>query len=234
MPLTGSLVNFGAILAGGALGLLFQKGLPKKYLNAVIAAVALVVFALGVSYAIQSKQVLVLIISVLLGTLVGTVLQLERGLVRFGEAMQKRLGGTQGRFAEGFVTCSLLYCVGAMAVTGAIQGGLNGDHTVLYVKAVMDGVTAVFFASTLGVGVLFSAVPVLIYQGAVALAASALSQVLDANMVTEMAAAGGVALMALSLTMLEVKRLEAANMLPAIFLPIGILPLVNWLLGLIN
>lgn len=238
MPLTGTLVNFAAIVAGGGLGLLFRKGLPEKYLTAVINVIALVVLALGVSYALSGlstvAQALALIVSVILGTIAGTLMHIDSGLQRFGEAVQKRMKNAGGRFAEGFTSCTLLYCVGAMAVTGSIQGGLNGDHSIILIKSIMDGVTAVFFASTLGVGVLFSAAPVLIYQGAIALAASALSQVVDMVIITEMSAAGGIALMALSVNMLGLKKMEVANILPAIFFPIGILPLVNLLLGLLG
>jgi uncharacterized membrane protein YqgA involved in biofilm formation len=238
MPLTGTFVNFAAIAAGGALGLLFRKGLPERYLNAVMSVISLVVLALGASYALQGlgsvQQALTLVLSVILGTVAGTLMRIESGLGKIGAAVQGRMKNAGGRFAEGFTSCTLLYCVGAMAVTGSIQGGLNGDHSIILVKSVMDGVTAVFFASTLGVGVLFSAVPVLIYQGAIALAASALAQVVDTAVITEMSAAGGIALMALSVNMMGLKKLEVANMLPAIFLPIGVLPLVNWLMGLLR
>jgi uncharacterized membrane protein YqgA involved in biofilm formation len=239
MPLTGSLVNFGAIIAGSALGLVFRKGLPEKYLSAVINVIALIVMALGISYALQGlsdvAQALALIISVILGTIAGTLMRIERGLTKLGEAVQVRMKNAGGRFAEAFTSSTLLYCVGAMAVTGSIQSGLNGDHSILFLKSVMDGVTAVFFASTLGVGVLFSAVPVLIYQGAIALAASALQGVLkDATVIVEMSAAGGIALMALSVNMMGIKKMEVANILPAIFFPIGILPLVNLLMGLMK
>jgi uncharacterized protein len=232
MPLTGTLVNFAAIIVGGGIGLLFRKGLPKKFMNAIIYAIALVIFALGVGYVIKSQQVLALIISVILGTLVGTMLQLDAGLVKLGQSVQDRMKGAGGRFAEGFTSCTLLYCVGAMAITGSIQGGLNNDHSIIFIKSVMDGVTAIFFASSLGVGVLFSAIPVLLYQGIIALAASALSPVLDLAVVTEMSAAGGVALIALSISMLDIKKLDVANMLPSIFFPIAVLPLINLLLGL--
>jgi uncharacterized membrane protein YqgA involved in biofilm formation len=238
MPLTGTLVNFASILLGGGLGLLFRRGLPDKYLNATINAISLVVLALGVSYALPGlgsvEQALALVLSVILGTIAGTLMRIDAGLAKFGEGVQRRMKNAGGRFAEGFTSCTLLYCVGAMAVTGAIQGGLAGDHSILFIKSVMDGVTAVFFASTFGVGVLFSAIPVLIYQGAIALAASALSQVVDMAIITEMSAAGGIALMGLAVNMTGLKKLEVANMLPAIFLPIGVLPLVNLLMGLLK
>lgn len=231
MPLTGALVNFAAILIGGGIGLLFRKGLPQKYMNAVITGIALVILALGVANVIATKEPLALVISVILGTLVGTALNIDANIVRLGESLQRRMKGT-GRFAEGFSSCTLLYCVGAMAITGSINGGLQNDHTIIFIKSVMDGVTAIFFASTLGVGVLFSAVPVLLYQGAIALGASVLAPVLGPAVVLEMSAAGGVALMALSVNMMGIKKLEVANLLPAIFFPIIVLPFVSWLLGL--
>lgn len=232
MPLTGTLVNFAAILVGGGIGLMFRRGLPQKYMQALLWALGLVVFALGVSYVLESQQVLVVIISVILGTLLGTVLRLNDRLQNLGDWMQGHVRIGSGRFSEGFATCTLLYCVGAMAITGSIQSGLEGDNTVLFLKSVMDGVTAIFFASTLGPGVLFSALPVLLYQGAIALGASALSNVLNMAVIPEMSAAGGVALMALGLTMTEIKQIKVADLLPSIFFPIGILPLISLLTGL--
>ena len=232
MALTGTLVNFAAIIAGGALGLLFKKGLPQKYMNAILYALALVIFALGISFVLKSQQILVVLISLIIGTLLGTMLRLNDRLQKLGDLMQNRMKFSDGRFSDGFTTCTLLYCVGAMAITGSIQSGLNGDHTIIYMKSLMDGVTAVFFASTLGIGVLFSAVPVLLYQGIITLTAASLSSTLDMAVITEMSAAGGVALMALSLNMLEIKKLNVADMLPSIFLPIAILPLINLLTGL--
>jgi uncharacterized membrane protein YqgA involved in biofilm formation len=238
MPLTGTLVNFAAIVLGGAVGLVFRKGLPEKYLDAVILVIALVVFAIGVNYTLAAQQsleqVLTLIVSAIAGTLLGTLLRLERGLNRLAEGVQARLKSSGGRFAEGFTTCTLIYCVGAMAITGAIAGGLNGDHSILFVKSVMDGVTAVFFASALGAGVLASAVPVLLYQGSIALAATLLKGALSGDVITAMSAAGGVALMALAVSMSGVKKIEVANILPSIFLPIGVLPLVRMLVGIIK
>ncbi len=232
MPLTGTIINFLAILAGGGLGLLFKKGLPARYMQALLFAISLIVFALGLSYVLKSADIMVVLLSVIMGTLAGTALKLGTRLQSLGDNLQGRMKLGDGRFSDGFVSCTLLYCVGAMAITGSIQDGLNGDPTILFLKSVMDGVTAIFFASTMGVGVLFSAVPVLLYQGAIALMASLLSGVLDMAVVTEMAAAGGAALMALSLNMMEVKKFNVADMLPAIFFPIAVLPLMRWITGL--
>jgi len=232
MPLTGTLVNFAAIIIGGAVGLLFRKGLPPKYMNAVLGVIGLVVVALGIKYVFDSQQILVVIISVIVGTIVGTALHLDERLRTLGDYLQShiRIGGD--RFSEGFTTATLLYCIGAMAITGAIQGGLQNDHSILYLKAVMDGVTAVFFASTLGIGVLFSAIPVLIYQGAIALGAAQLAPVLNMAIVPEMSAAGGIALMALGLGLADIKKLKVADILPSIFFPILIYPLIQALTGL--
>ncbi len=233
MPLTGALVNAAAIVLCGALGLLFRKGMKEKYMDAVITGVALIVLALGVANVMKTTQALVTVVSVILGTLLGTWLNIDRGLVRLGERLQTRMRGA-GSFAEGFSSCTLLYCVGAMAITGSIQGGIENDHSIIFIKSVMDGVTAIFFASKLGVGVIASAIPVLLYQGGIALAASALRPLLGDALVSEMAAVGGVALMALSINMLGIKKLEVANILPAIFLPIAVMPVVEWVLGLLS
>lgn len=234
MPLTGTFVNFAAIIIGGAVGLLFRKGLPQKYMNAVLYVIGLVVFALGVKYVLAGQQVLVVIISVIIGTLIGTALHLDERLRSLGDFLQShiRIGGD--RFSEAFTTATLLYCIGAMAITGAIAGGLQNDHSIIYLKAVMDGVTAVFFASTLGVGVLFSAVPVLLYQGAIALGAAQLAPVLNMAIIPEISAAGGIALMALGLGLTEIKKLNVADILPSIFLPLLIYPLIEALTGLFS
>lgn len=232
MPLAGTLVNVTAIVAGGLLGLMFRKGLPQKYMDAVMRALGLVVFGIGTYYLIGSRQVLAVIISVILGTLLGTLLRLDERLKRLGDAMQSRIALDGGRFSEAFVTTTLLYCIGAMAITGSIQSGLSNDHTVLFAKSVMDGVTAVFFASTLGAGVLFSAVPVFLYQGLITLGSSFLAPVLAEPVVAEMSAAGGVAIMALALSMLDIKHLKVADMLPAIFFPVIVLPFLEFITGL--
>jgi len=232
MPLAGTLVNVAAILAGGALGLMFRKGLPQKYMDAVMRALGLVIFGIGTNYLIGSKQILAVIISVILGTLVGTLLRLDERLKQLGDTLQSRITLGGGHFSEAFVTSTLLFCIGAMAITGSIQSGLSNDHTVLLAKSVMDGVTSIFFASTLGVGVLFSAVPIFLYQGLITLGSSFLAPVLSEAVVVEMSAAGGVAIMALALSMLDIKRLKVADMLPAIFFPIAVLPLLEFINGL--
>lgn len=234
MPLTGSLVNFAAIIVGGAAGLLFRKGLSQKYMHAVLSVIGLVIVVLGVRYCLASEQVLVVIISVILGTIVGTALRIDDRIRVFGDYLQEhiRIGGE--RFSEAFTTATLLFCVGAMAITGAIQGGLQNDHSVIYLKSVMDGVVALFFASSLGAGVLFSAFPVLLYQGAIALGAARLSPFLPADVITEMSAAGGVALIAMGLGLAEVRKFKVGDILPSIFAPIAVCPLVQALTGIFS
>ncbi len=231
MALTGSLVNFIAIILGGGVGLLFRRGLPKKYMLAVLHVIGLVVITLGISYVLESKQILVIIISVILGTLIGTALGLEDRLKTLGDFLQNRIRLGGEHFSEGFTGATLLFCVGAMAITGSMQSGLAQDHTILYVKAVMDGIIALFMASTLGVGVLFSAVPVLVYQGVVTLLAVYLRSYLSPDLVAEMSAVGGVALLSLGLGMAEIKKMKTADMLPGIFLPPLVAPLVSLLLS---
>ncbi|MGI6168584.1 MAG: DUF554 domain-containing protein [Christensenellales bacterium] len=227
MPLTGALVNAAAILAGGSIGLLFGKRLPQSYMKPILYVLGLVIFAMGLSYVLETSQILVIIISIILGTLLGTFLRLDDRLEALAVYLQKRIHIGNGRFAEGFTTSTLLYCVGALAITGSIQGGLQDDHTLIFLKSIIDGTTAIFFASTLGVGVLFSAVPVVLYQGTIALSASALAPVLTSGVITEISATGGIALLALALNMTEIKSSKVANMLPSLFFPIAIYPLLQ-------
>ncbi|MGI6160743.1 MAG: DUF554 domain-containing protein [Christensenellales bacterium] len=232
MPLTGTLVNAAAILVGGLTGYIFRKKLPQKYLALNMNAVALVVLMLGMQYALQSQQLLCLMISILCGTALGTMLRLHDRLSDLGDWLKDKLKAGDGKFAEGFVTSVLLFCTGAMAVTGAIQSGMSHDHSTLLLKAVMDGVISIFLTSAMGLGVLFSALAVLIYQGVIALGAHALSGVMAGPALTEITAVGGILLIALGLTMLEVKQFRVSDMLPSIFLPIAFLPLINLLVNM--
>lgn len=232
MPLTGTLVNTAAILAGGSIGLLFRKGLSQSYMQPILYVLGLVIFVMGLSSVLETSQILIVIVSVILGTLLGTFLRLSDRLDTLAAFLQKHIHLGNGRFAEGFSSCTLLYCVGALAITGSIQGGLQNDHTLIFLKSVIDGTTAIFFASTFGVGVLFSALPVLLYQGLIALCASALSTVLSTGVITEISATGGIALMALSLNMMNIKQSKVADLLPSLFFPIGVYPLFQLILSL--
>ena len=220
--LTGTLVNCGGVIAGTALGLLLGKLIPAHLSDSVIKGVALCVFYIGVSGMLASENTLVMIVSMVLGTIVGELLRLDDHLNALGDKIEKSFArhGLRGRVSEGFVTASLLYCVGAMAIVGSLEAGLTGNHETLFAKSILDAVSSVVYASTMGFGVALSAIPLLLYQGTITLGASLLSPVLTDVVIAEMKAVGSLLVVALSLNMLGLTKIKVMNSLPAMFFPI--------------
>ncbi|MBE6910624.1 MAG: DUF554 domain-containing protein [Ruminococcaceae bacterium] len=220
--MTGTLVNALGILAGTAVGLLLGRLIPERLSDAVTKAVALCVLYIGVSGTLADENTLVMIVSMVLGTIVGELLRLDDGLQALGGRIEAALAkrGVKGRISEGFVAASLLFCVGAMAIVGALESGLTGDHATLYAKTMLDTVSSAVYASTMGFGVALSAIPVLLYQGAITLGASLLSPVLTGTVINEMKAVGSLLIVALSLNMLGLTRIKVMNSVPAVFFPI--------------
>ena len=230
----GTIVNSLAILAGGVFGLVFRKGISARFSHTVMQGLGLAVFMIGLAGALRSENVLLLIFSMVIGSLVGEAMNIEGALSKLGKWIENRSGQGEGQVARGFVTASLLYCVGAMAIVGALESGLTGNHETLYAKSLLDGVTAVIFASTLGIGVLLSALSVLIYQGAITLAASLVAAFLVESVIIEMSAIGGLLIMGISINILEIKKVPVGNMLPAVFIPL-LYPVVEpYIAGLIR
>lgn len=220
MILLGSVVNAAAIIAGGLAGTVVKKGLPERFSNIIISALGLLTVAIGVSFAVQSKEIIVVVFSLVLGSISGELINIEKRMNDLGDYVQNKLKSNGGNFSEGFVTASLLFCVGSMAIMGSLQSGLMNDHRILFTKAVMDGVISVVFASTMGIGVAASFVPVFIYQGAISLMASAIAPYLSEAVMTEMTSTGGILLIGVGINILELKKIKVGNMLPAIFFPI--------------
>jgi uncharacterized protein len=222
----GTIVNTIAIILGGILGLLFRKGISDRFKTTVMQSLGLAVFMIGLAGALRSENILLLIFSMVIGSLIGEALNVEGKLSQLGHWIETKSGQGEGQVARGFVAASLIFCVGAMAIVGALESGLTGNHETLYAKSLLDGVSSVIFASTLGIGVLFSAVSVFVYQGAITLAAGALAAVLVDAVILEMAAIGGLLIMGIAINILEFKRIPVGNMLPAIFIPL-LYPLVE-------
>ena len=231
-----TLINAALILVGGLIGLLFKNLISERLSAVLTSALALCVLGIGISGMITTNDTMCVIICMVVGTLLGEALAIERRLERAGELLRRKVSkeGSGSRFTEGFVTATLIYCVGAMAVTGSIEAGLNGNYSIIVSKGVLDGVSAVSFAAAMGVGVLFSALPVLAYQGAITLLAAVVGPYLGDAVVTEMSAVGGTIIVALGINMLGLgkEKIRAGNMLPAIFLPLLYVPLANWLSSL--
>ncbi|MCO1601427.1 DUF554 domain-containing protein [Desulfosporosinus nitroreducens] len=217
----GTVVNTIAILIGGLLGLLFGQTLPDKIKKTVIQGIGLAVLLIGVSMALQTKNTLVVIASLVLGGIVGELIDIEHQLQKFGQMLERKLSKNgQAGFTKAFVTASLIYCVGAMAIMGAFESGLTGNNTILYAKSMLDGVTALVFASSMGIGVLASAIPVFIYQGLLTLSAGLLQGVLSPQVITEMGATGGLLIVGIGLNILEIKEIKVGNLLPGLFIAI--------------
>ncbi len=217
--MTGTLVNASAIVAGGLIGVTLRKGIPERVGNTVMQGVGLTVILLGMQMALQTQNPLVVIGSIVLGAIIGELIDIEYWLNRLGQFLENRVGGhSRGDMARAFVTASLLYCVGAMAIMGAIEDGLTGQPNTLFAKSILDGVTAVILSSTLGIGVLFSAVSVFIYQGAITLGAAWVAPVLSERVIAELTATGGLLILAIALNILGLTKIRVGNLLPAIFI----------------
>ncbi|MFO7577139.1 MAG: DUF554 domain-containing protein [Pelovirga sp.] len=227
MLLQGTIVNVIAIILGSLIGRWAGGYLSANIRKTLMAGLGLAVLLIGLQLALQSQQVMVVIGSLILGGLIGEILGIERQLEAFGQRLQRRFSG-MGKIAEGFVTASLLYCVGAMAIMGALQDGMGDKPTILYAKAFLDGVASVALASTLGIGVIFSVIPLFLYQGGISLAAEMSRAILTPPVIIEMNAVGGLLIVAIACDLMGIKRLPVGNLLPAVFVAVGLL----WLFGL--
>lgn len=222
MILAGVLVNAAAVVAGAVGGLLLGKGVPEKVTQTVLGGLALCVLYVGISGSLNGKNAVVIILSVVIGAAIGELLDFHVRLEHFGEYVRSKLtfGGSNHAFVEGFVTCTLMFCVGAMAIVGSLQSGLTGNNETLFAKAVIDGVFALMMATTLGIGVAFSAVAVLLYEGVIALSAHAISGFLTPAVINEVTCVGSLLIIGIALNMLGLTKLKIANFIIAPFLPI--------------
>lgn len=218
--MTGTIVNAIAIIAGSLAGLVFRKGIPARYNTTIMQAIGLAVVLVGLKSAFKSDDLLLIIVCLALGSLLGEWLAIEARLEAMGHWFESRFAVTGGGFARGFVTATLVYCVGSMAIVGAMESGLTGDHQTLFAKSVLDGITAVVFTATMGLGVMLSAVSVFIYQGLITGGALMLKPLLVPEVVNQMSAVGGLLILGLGINLLEISRINVGNMLPAIFLPL--------------
>ena len=233
--MAGTILNVLTVLIGGVLGLLLGARLSARLRETVILSLGLFTFAIGVRMFLQTNNALYALGGLLIGALLGEWWRIEDGLQRIGAALQARFdrapdrGEGGGRFIEGFMTASLLFCVGPMTILGSVQAGISGDIQLLAVKSVLDGFAAVALASTLGIGVLFSALTILVYQGGITLLARWAEGALSQAMVAEMTAVGGILLMALAVSsLLELRRVRSGNLLPGLF----VAPLLVWVVSL--
>ncbi len=223
MILTGTIVNVVAVLAGCVVGLLLGKFIPEQLGDAIQKGVALCVLYIGIEGMLDGSNALITILSMVLGVVVGELLKLDDKIHALGNLAERKFaskGGQKGKFAEGFVSASLLFCVGAMAIVGSLESGLSNDHATLYAKSMLDGITSIVYTSTMGIGVALSAVAVLLYQGAITLCASFAQPYLTDFVIAEMKCVGSLLIIAISLNMLGITKIKLMNYVPAIFFPI--------------
>ncbi len=221
MILAGSVVNAVVVFLCAILGLVFRKGIPSRFQTILTSALGASIICMGVQSVLDTQHMLVMILSLVAGALVGEWIDIDLYLGKSGAWLQRKFKN-QDKIAEGFVVSTLLFCVGSMAIMGAIQSGTQNDHTILFTKTVLDGVMAIVFASAYGVGVVFSAIPILIYESALILAADGLSAYLDPMVLNEISATGGILLVLLGFNLLNLKeeKFKVANLLPALFFPL--------------
>ena len=224
-------VNCGVIIVGCIIGLFIKGGIPERFNKIIMNGLALCAMFIGFSGALEGNNTIITIVSMALGALVGELIDIDKWLNKLGETIQKKLdkgNGKESRIAEGFVNASLLYCVGAMSIVGALQAGLSGNYDTIYAKTVLDGVSSVIFSASMGIGVIFSSVTVLLYQGGITLCATFLSGILSQAVIAEMTAVGSLMIVGLGLNLLEVTDIKIANLLPGILVPVilGLIGLV--------
>ena len=217
----GTLINVAAILIGGVIGIFFGARLPEQLKNTVVAGMGLFVLLTGIQMFLKTQNAMIVVSAIILGAILGEWGRIEERMETLGAWLERRFtrgeGGTSSRFVRGFLSASLIYCTGPMAILGSITDGLKGDYLTLAIKSVLDGFLTIAFSSTLGLGVLFSVIPVFLYQGSITLLAHQLSSFLSEAMITEMTATGGVLLAGLSISsLLEIKKMKIGNLLPAV------------------
>jgi uncharacterized membrane protein YqgA involved in biofilm formation len=219
----GTIVNAIAIICGSLLGLLFRKGIAERYKDIIMSGVGLAVILIGIKSALSSDKLMVVIFSVIIGAVIGEFLRIEQRLEALGTYLERKVSARSsdtGSFARGFVTASLVFCVGSMAIVGSLESGLTGNHQTLFAKSILDGVTSIIFASAMGLGVLFSSVVVIVYQGAITMTAFFMKNLLVDATISQMTSVGGLLILAIGLNLLQITKIRIGNLLPGIFLPL--------------
>lgn len=231
--MTGTFINIAAVLMGSAIGLTLGARIPARLKETIIAGMGIFLAAMGIQMFLETVNPLTVLGALLIGTLLGEWWRIEDGIHRLGEFLEQRLSAREddrtSTFVRGFMTASLLFCVGPVAILGSIQDGLTGDYNLLAVKSVLDGFASIAFASTLGIGVAFSSLMLLVYQGTISLMSAQLDAIVTASMMNELTATGGVLLIGIGISnLLEIKKIRVGNMLPALL----VAPVIVWVLSL--
>lgn len=215
----GTIVNVASVLTGSTVGVLFKGKFPEKVQKTVIHGISLAVILIGMQMAFSIEKdpdILLVIFSLVIGAVIGELFELEKRLNNFGQSLKDRFGAKDDLFVQGFVQASLIYCVGAMAIMGSIQDGLNNDPSILFTKSLLDGITSIAFAASSGIGVAFSVIPIFLYQGGITLTAGWAAVYLTEDMIRIMTASGGLLIIAIGLNMLGASKIKTGNLLPAL------------------
>lgn len=223
----GTIANAAAIVGGTLIGLLLKRGLPEKWQQTIMQGVALCIFVIGLQMAVKTGNIVIVVVSLVIGSIIGEALDIDGNLQRFGDWVGAKLycgksGGAAGKIAEGFVSATLIFCIGAMAVVGSLQDGLKQDPTILYAKSTLDCIISVILAANMGVGVALSAISVFLYQGGITVLAGFLQPVMTEAVLNEVTSCGGVLIMAIAINILKLLQIRIGNQLPAV-LVVGII-----------
>ncbi|GBF32501.1 membrane protein, putative [Desulfocucumis palustris] len=212
----GTITNTAAIVAGSLIGIILKKGISEAVKTTAMQGIGLAVLLVGAQMAFKTNNILIVIISMVIGGIAGEFLAIEKQLAKMGNWLEIKFGRGESNIGRAFVTSSLIYCVGAMAILGSIEDGLTNSHTTLFAKSLLDGISAIFFASTMGIGVIFSAIPVFLYQGGITVLADLVKNLFSPEVIAELTATGGLLIAGIGINILGIKELKVGNMLPSI------------------
>jgi len=222
----GPLVNAAAVVVCSLAGCFLIKGIPERFENHIRKALGLAILFIGIKGSLENQNGLLLIISMVIGAIIGELIDIDKWMNRFGLWAERRLGmgkpeteNKKRSFSKGFVSAAILFCTGSMAIVGSLQSGLQGNHEVLFMKSILDGCFSLIFGASFGIGAAFSALPVLVYQGGIALASYAIRDMLTPDIIREMSAVGSLVIAAIGFNFLGVKEIKVANLIPAMFIP---------------
>jgi uncharacterized membrane protein YqgA involved in biofilm formation len=215
----GPLVNAAAIVVCALIGCFLIRGIPERFEIIIKKAIGLSVMFVGIKGALDNEMVLLLIFSMVIGAVIGEIINIDKQMNRLGFWAEMKMGFSGGSFSKGFISASILFITGSMAIVGSMQSGLQGNHEILFAKSILDGAISVVFGASMGIGTVFSAIPVLIYEAAIALAALGIRDMLSPEIIREMSAVGSLLVAAIGFNFLEVKEIKVANLIPAIFIP---------------
>lgn len=235
--LLGVAVNTATVIIGSLFGLIFKKGIPDRFKDSLMKGIGLCTIYIGISGALQGKNTIVLILSMVIGILFGTWIDIDKRFNSVSLKVEKRFskdGAETGSFAKGFVTACLVFCIGSMTIVGSLEAGLNGDNKMIFIKSILDLISSFVLTSSLGIGVMASAIFVLLFQGAIVLLSGAVSPLLTEEVINEMVCVGSLLIFALGLDLTGIKKLKVMNYLPAVFVPIGLVPLYDLISSLLK